>query len=181
LLNIKWIFDAKNARESMEKRSISNEATDTDGFLGRTASATAADVRSKSKRGVDSNAWSDNEAIVPKTAREYVKDFRQRFKKWDASENIPNECGGSSTLKFPHERRIRSTLEMCPVVYEAQRSLSHWEFEDFCKEIGLTKRSAIRKFVAIGEACPWIILFIEKAAEPLHRLVVDLFLRWPLR
>ena len=159
------------------------------------ASAAAADVRSKSKRGVDSNAstppvpkerkinveraWSENEVIVPKTRREYVKNFRQRFKKWDASENCPNECGGCSTLKFPHERRIRSTLEMCRVVYEAQRSLSYWEFEDLCKEIDLNKRSEIRKVVAIGEAYPWIIIFLTKMFVPNDRLIVDLFLRMP--
>ena len=191
LLNIMWIANARNARNA---RTVSNEA-DIHRYLARIASTAAAAVRSKSKRGVDSNAsappvpnkqkigvervWSDNEAIVPKTGREYVKNFRQRFKKWDASENCPNECGGSSILKFPDERRMRRTLEMCRVVYEARRSLSHWEFEDFCKEIGLTKRSAIRKFVAIGEACPWIILFMKKDADPIHWHVVDFFLRWP--
>lgn len=188
LLNMMFITGAENAR------TINNEA-DIHGYLARIASAAAAEVRSKSKRGVDSNAsalpvpnkqkigvervWSDDEAIVPKTRREYVKNFRQRFKKWDASENCPNECGGSSTLKFPHEKRIRSTLEMCRVVYEAQRSLGYWEFEDFCKEIDLNKRSEIRKFVAIGEAYPWIIMFLTKMFVPNDRLIVDLFLRKP--
>jgi hypothetical protein len=50
---------------------------------------------------------------------------------------------------------------MCRVVYEAQRSLSDWEFEGFCEEIGLTKPSAIRKFIAVGQAYPGIIQYNE--------------------
>ena len=67
---------------------------------------------------------------------------------------------------------------MCRVVYEAQRSLSDGEFEDFCKEIDLTKRSAIRKFIAFGEACPSILQYM-KFVEPRQWFVVDSFLRCP--
>jgi hypothetical protein len=122
--------------------------------------------------------WPDNEAIVSKTRREYVADFQRCFKNWDASENCLDNCRGPFTLKPPSEKRIRSTLEMCRVVYEAQRSLSDWEFEDFCKEIRLTKRSAIRKFVAFGEAYPGVIQYME-LFDPPQWFAIDLYLRWP--
>jgi len=67
---------------------------------------------------------------------------------------------------------------MCRVVYEAQRSLSQWEFENFCKEIDLTKRSAIRKFIAFGEAYPGRMQYI-KSVEPPQWFIVDLYLRFP--
>src|SRR5262249_55039107 len=73
---------------------------------------------------------------------------------------------------------IRSTIEMCRVVYEAQRSLSNWEFEGFCEEIDLTKRSAIRKFIAFGQAYPGIIQYM-KLFDPPQWFAIDLHLRWP--
>jgi hypothetical protein len=180
--NMMWITGAVNAR------TISNDAG-IPGHLAMIASAAAADVRSKSKRGVESDAsalpvsnkqkmsaehsWPDNEVIVPKTREEYVKDFRHCFRNWDAADNSL-----ARSDRTPSESRIRSTIEMCRVVYEAQRSLGHREFENFCKEIDLTKQSAIRKFIAFGQAYPGVMQYM-KSVEARQWFIIDLYLRIP--
>jgi hypothetical protein len=115
----------------------------------------------------------DNKVILPKTREEYVKDFRHCFGIWDAADNSLARLN-----RTPSASRIRSTIEMCRVVYEAQRSLGHRGFEKFCKEIGLTKQSAIRKFIVFGETYPAILQYM-RSVEPRQWFIVDLYLRIP--
>ena len=105
-LNRMWIIATERGR------TINNNA-DIHRRLATIASAAAADVRSKSSCGEDSNAstppipnkqkmsaeraWSDNEVIVSKTRKEYVKDFRYCFMNWD----MTDYCLPSSTQLFP--------------------------------------------------------------------------------
>jgi hypothetical protein len=179
-INKMAIMNAKKARTVTDQDDIA-------AYLARISSAAA--VQSKSKHGVDSTdstlpvpnkekmsaerVRTASEVIVSETRREYVKDFRHCFRKWDANDNYLARFNPTSS-----ESRMRSTLEMCRVVYEAQRNLSEQEFEDFCKEIDLTKRSAIRKFIAFGESYPSIMQYM-KSVEPPQWFVVDYYLRLP--
>ncbi len=85
-------------------------------------------------------AVTDDDVVVPKSRKEYVAEFTLRLVK-----------------------TAQSTLEMCRVVYEAHRSLDHWEFKDFCKEIGYRESSStIRKYIAIGKVYPRLIQYADQ-------------------
>jgi len=61
------------------------------------------------------------------------------------------------------EKTARATLEMCRVVYEANRVLDSYQFQNFCKEIGYTDTSStIRKFIAIGKVYPRFIQYADQ-------------------
>ena len=63
-------------------------------------------------------ATPDDPNIVKKSRKEYVAELNTKLIK-----------------------TARSTLEMCRVVYEAEHSLDHWEFRDFCHDIGYSPRT----------------------------------------
>ena len=82
----------------------------------------------------------DESELITKTRAEYVKEF-----------------------KYGVEKTARSTLEMCRVVYEANRTLDGPEFADFCKDIGFRDTSSsIRKFSAIGKLYPRFIKYADQ-------------------
>ena len=61
------------------------------------------------------------------------------------------------------EKTARATLEVCRVVYEANRVLDSYQFQNFCKEIGYTDNSStIRKFIAIGKVYPRFIQYADQ-------------------
>jgi hypothetical protein len=61
------------------------------------------------------------------------------------------------------EKTARATLEMCRIVYEANRMLDSYHFQHFCKEIGYSDNSStIRKFVAIGKVYPRFIDYADQ-------------------
>jgi hypothetical protein len=84
-------------------------------------------------------ATPDDQAIVPKTRDEYVADYSHLV-----------------------EMTARSNLQMHRVVYEAQQSLPHGEFKDFCEEIGSDAPRLIRKHVAIGKSAPQMIRYSNR-------------------
>lgn len=60
------------------------------------------------------------------------------------------------------EKTARSTLEMCRVVYEANRALDGFEFGEFCKAVGFKDYSStVRKFIAIGKLYPRFIQYAD--------------------
>jgi hypothetical protein len=87
----------------------------------------------------------DNEAIVPKTLREYVADFQQCLENCVAPENYLGE--NVTDLQQYLENCV---IEMGRVLFEVALR----ERTDFCNEIRFTHRAAIRKFIEIGKAYP---------------------------
>jgi hypothetical protein len=85
-------------------------------------------------------ATTDDANIVKKSRDEYVAEFRLKLVK-----------------------TARSIIEMCRIVYEAERSLDSWAFKDFCTEIGYSpKSSTIRKYLAIGKVYPRLVEHAEQ-------------------
>ncbi|MDA0762165.1 MAG: hypothetical protein O2949_11080 [Proteobacteria bacterium] len=85
-------------------------------------------------------AESDEQDLVAKTRPEYVLAFKAGVQK-----------------------TARATLEMCRVVYEAYKCLDHYEFANFCREIGLKDwSSTVRKFIAIGKVYPRFIKYADQ-------------------
>lgn len=85
-------------------------------------------------------AESDDQPIEVKTRPEYV-----------------------SAFKLGVEKTARATLEMCRVVYEANRTLDDYEFSNFCREIGFKDwSSTIRKYIAIGKVYPRFIAYADQ-------------------
>jgi hypothetical protein len=61
------------------------------------------------------------------------------------------------------EKTARATLETCRVVYEANRMLDSYQFQNFCKDIGYRDNSSsIRKFIAIGKVYPRFIQYADQ-------------------
>lgn len=61
------------------------------------------------------------------------------------------------------EKTARATLDMCRVVYEANRVLDSYQFQNFCKEIGYNDNSStVRKFIAIGKVYPRFIDYADQ-------------------
>lgn len=85
-------------------------------------------------------AQTDDQPITAKTRAEYVTAF-----------------------KIGVEQTARATLEMCRVVYEANKTLDGYEFANFCREIGLKDwSSTVRKFIAIGKVYPRFIQYADQ-------------------
>lgn len=63
-----------------------------------------------------------------------------------------------------HQRRTAiASLQMCRVVYEANKSLPEHEFDEFCKNIGYKHDSStIRKFLVIGKVYPRLIGYADQ-------------------
>jgi hypothetical protein len=65
-------------------------------------------------------------------------------------------------FKVGMEKTARATLETCRVVYEANRVLDRYEFNNFCREVGFKDSSStIRKFIAIGKVYPKFIKYAD--------------------
>lgn len=61
------------------------------------------------------------------------------------------------------QKTALATLEMCRVVYEANRVLDDYQFGNFCKEVGYRENSStIRKFIAIGKVYPRFIQYADQ-------------------
>ena len=61
------------------------------------------------------------------------------------------------------EKTARATLEVCRVVYEANRVLDSYQFQNFCVEVGYRdSSSSIRKFIAIGKVYPRFIQYADQ-------------------
>lgn len=66
-------------------------------------------------------------------------------------------------FKANMRRTALATLEMCRVVYEAEKSLTDAEFHEFCKQINYkSDSSSIRKFSTIGKVYPRFIQYAEQ-------------------
>ncbi|MBU3589524.1 hypothetical protein [Polynucleobacter sp. 80A-SIGWE] len=95
-------------------------------------------IQYTSKVSVESAA-SETDSIEVKSKAQYINDF-----------------------KVGVEKTARSTLEMCRVVYEANRTLEGFEFSEFCNAIGFKDYSSTtRKFIAIGKLYPRFIQYAD--------------------
>jgi hypothetical protein len=66
-------------------------------------------------------------------------------------------------FKANMRRTALATLDMCRVVYEAEKSLTDGEFHEFCKQINYkSDSSTIRKFSTIGKVYPRFIQYAEQ-------------------
>jgi hypothetical protein len=66
-------------------------------------------------------------------------------------------------FKANMRRTALATLDMCRVVYEAEKSLTDAEFHEFCKQINYkSDSSTIRKFSTIGKVYPRFIQYAEQ-------------------
>lgn len=82
----------------------------------------------------------DDENIIKKDRREYVYMFKANMR-----------------------RTALATLDMCRVVYEAEKSLSDGDFHEFCKQINYkSDSSTIRKFSTIGKVYPRFIQYADQ-------------------
>ena len=85
-------------------------------------------------------ATCDDTTITKRSRQEYVAAFRSDLR-----------------------NTAQSILEMCRTAYEAKKTLGHFEFEDFCNEIGhRAGSSTIRKYVVIGKVYPRLIEHADK-------------------
>lgn len=97
-----------------------------------------AHIQYTSKVSVEAAA-SEAESVEPKSKAQYISEFKAGV-----------------------EKTARSTLEMCRVVYEANRSLEGFEFTEFCNAIGFKDYSSTtRKFIAIGKLYPRFIQYAD--------------------
>lgn len=66
-------------------------------------------------------------------------------------------------FKAQQRRTAIASLQMCRVVYEADKCLTDYEFDEFCKNIGyVPKSSTIRKFLVIGKVYPRLIKYADQ-------------------
>jgi hypothetical protein len=66
-------------------------------------------------------------------------------------------------FKANMRRTALATLDMCRVVYEAEKSLSDADFHEFCNQINYkSDSSTIRKFSTIGKVYPRFIQYAEQ-------------------
>jgi hypothetical protein len=66
-------------------------------------------------------------------------------------------------FKANMRRTALATLDMCRVVYEAEKTLTDGEFHEFCKQINYkSDSSTIRKFSTIGKVYPRFIQYAEQ-------------------
>jgi hypothetical protein len=66
-------------------------------------------------------------------------------------------------FKANMRRTALATLDMCRVVYEAEKSLTDAEFHEFCRQINYkSDSSTIRKFSTIGKVYPRFIQYADQ-------------------
>ena len=85
---------------------------------------------------------------------------------WEVDDsNIPVRARNEYVWLFKaHQRRTAvAAMEMCRVVYEASKTLSEHEYDEFCKNIGYkSDSSTVRKFLAIGKVYPRMIKYADQ-------------------
>jgi hypothetical protein len=66
-------------------------------------------------------------------------------------------------FKAQQRRTAIASLQMCRVVYEANKMLADYEYERFCESIGYKSNSStIRKFLVIGKVYPRMIQYADQ-------------------
>lgn len=102
---------------------------------------------------------------VPASAMEYVAPEKWEFTVAEDDESInPLTRVGYVWFFKAHQRRTAiASLQMCRVVYEAERCLTDYDFDEFCKNIGYKPDSStIRKFLVIGKVYPRLIQYADQ-------------------
>ena len=125
--------DLNKAVEPMKSGTISNQGAYDGALIQLFSNATS------------EGGMPDNEAIVPKTLREYVADFQQCLENCVAPENYLDE-----SVTDLQQYLENCVIEMGRVLFEVALR----ERTDFCNEIRFTHRTAIRKSIEIGKAYP---------------------------
>lgn len=104
-------------------------------------------------------------AAAPVVQQQYVTPEKWEFTVAEDDEKI--EAKGRQVYVWyfkAHQRRTAvASLQMCRVVYEANKCLTDYEFDEFCKNIGyVSKSSTIRKFLVIGKVYPRLIKYADQ-------------------
>jgi hypothetical protein len=104
-------------------------------------------------------------AAAPVVQQQYVTPEKWEFTVAEDDEQI--EAKGRQVYVWyfkAHQRRTAvASLQMCRVVYEANKCLTDYEFDEFCKNIGyVPKSSTIRKFLVIGKVYPRLIKYADQ-------------------
>lgn len=104
-------------------------------------------------------------AAAPVVQQQYVTPEKWEFTVAEEDEKI--EAKGRQVYVWyfkAHQRRTSvASLQMCRVVYEANKCLTDYEFDEFCKNIGyVPKSSTIRKFLVIGKVYPRLIKYADQ-------------------
>ena len=106
---------------------------------GKKAEPAIAVINTNPKLSVE-RAIEDDESLVKHERSHYVAEFKRGV-----------------------EKTARATLETCRVVYEANRVLDNYQFQNFCTEVGYRDgSSSIRKFIAIGKVYPRFIQYADQ-------------------
>lgn len=104
-------------------------------------------------------------AAAPVVQQQYVTPEKWEFTVAEDDEKIEAKGRQAYVWYFKaHQRRTAvASLQMCRVVYEANKCLTDYEFDEFCKNIGyIPKSSTIRKFLVIGKVYPRLINYADQ-------------------
>lgn len=104
-------------------------------------------------------------AAAPAVKQQYVTPEKWEFTVAEDDDKIEAKGRQAYVWYFKaHQRRTAvASLQMCRVVYEANKCLTDYEFDEFCKNIGyVPKSSTIRKFLVIGKVYPRLINYADQ-------------------
>lgn len=104
-------------------------------------------------------------AATPAVKQQYVTLEKWEFTVAEDDEKIEAKGRQAYVWFFKaHQRRTAvASLQMCRVVYEANKCLTDYEFDEFCKSIGYKPDSStIRKFLVIGKVYPRLIKYADQ-------------------
>jgi hypothetical protein len=104
-------------------------------------------------------------AEAPVVQQQYVTPEKWEFTVAEDDDKIEAKGRQAYVWYFKaHQRRTAvASLQMCRVVYEANKCLTDYEFDEFCKNIGyVPKSSTIRKFLVIGKVYPRLIKYADQ-------------------
>ncbi len=134
-----------------------------------------ADVQEEFREAMIQNTIESDEAEVAAmvTAMAEVPAVKQQYvtpEKWeftvaeDDTEIQPKDRQAYVWYFKAHQRRTAiASLQMCRVVYEADKCLTDYQFDEFCNNIGYKPDSStIRKFLVIGKVYPRLIKFADQ-------------------
>lgn len=138
--------EQNEAKEQLREQLITNTLAEDEAVVAtQVALVAAAPAAAVEVQYVTPEKWEftvaeDDTDIQPKRRQEYVWYFKAQQK-----------------------RTAVASLQMCRVVYEANKCLSDYNFDEFCKNIGYKPDSStIRKFLVIGKVYPRLIKYADQ-------------------
>lgn len=104
-------------------------------------------------------------AAAPVATQQYVTPEKWEFTVAEDDANIKQRTRDTYVWYFKAQQRRTAiaSLQMCRVVYEANKMLADYEYERFCESIGYKSNSStIRKFLVIGKVYPRMIQYADQ-------------------